>query len=279
MNPPFGALSRGSKITLEQSYPNSSNDLLAVFVDRGLDLLRKGGRLGAITSRTCFFLGSFKDWRKRVVLAKSSAEVIADIGQGVMDDAMVEAAVYVLARGESKPLVKVIRAIADSDRALALEQCVQAHRSGSPDDRLFSTEIKSFDLLPDAPFVYWASREGFEKFSNCDALDPKIAKVCQGLSTSDNFRFVRAVWEVAYEDTVFCYFPSDGSAFCRLDDPIVKEFQARREIGVQKWAFHVMAGASQPWFSPITVKVQFEANGNQLRNFKDANGWRTSPRW
>ena len=33
-----------------------------------------------------------------------------------------------------------------------------------------------------------------------------------------------------------------------------------------------MAGASQPWFSPITVKVQFESNGNQLRNFKDPSG-------
>ena len=54
------------------------------------------GRLGAITSRTCFFLSSFQVWREEVVLGNSKPEVMADFGLGVMDDAMVEAAAYVL---------------------------------------------------------------------------------------------------------------------------------------------------------------------------------------
>jgi hypothetical protein len=272
MNPPFGALSKGSKVTLEQSYANSSNDLLAVFVDRGLDLLRKGGRLGAITSRTCFFLGSFKDWRKKVVLDKSSTEVIADIGQGVMDDAMVEAAAYVLARGESKPLVKVIRAIADSDRALALEQCVQAYRSDLPDDRLFSTETIAFSLLPDSPFVYWASAETIKQFSSEKCFEPDVGTVRVGLQTGDDPRYVRAVWEVQPADTVFCYYPTDGSSYCSFDDPIVQDFIKRRDTGFPKWAFHVKAGASQPWHSPITLKINWRENGSELRNFTDDQG-------
>lgn len=96
MNPPFGALSLGVKESLGKAYPMSKNDLLAIFVERGLGLLRKSGRLGAITSRTCFFQSSFQKWREGVVLGMASPEVIADLGQGVMDDAMVEAAAYVL---------------------------------------------------------------------------------------------------------------------------------------------------------------------------------------
>ena len=96
MNPPFGALAANTKDRLAKAYPRSKNDLLAIFVERGLELLRSGGRLGAITSRTCFFLSSFQKWREEIVLGVAKPEVIADLGHGVMDDAMVEATAYVL---------------------------------------------------------------------------------------------------------------------------------------------------------------------------------------
>ena len=96
MNPPFGALASGIKEQLAKAYPRSKNDLLAIFVERGLQLLRTGGRIGAITSRTCFFLSSFQKWREQVVLGIATPEVMADLGYGVMDDAMVEAAAYCL---------------------------------------------------------------------------------------------------------------------------------------------------------------------------------------
>ncbi len=98
MNPPFGELSAGSKERLSNDYPHSRKDLLAVFVERGIRLLRNSGRLGAITSRTCFFLSSFKDWREHIVLGVSTPSLFVDLGHGVMDDAMVEAAAYVLER-------------------------------------------------------------------------------------------------------------------------------------------------------------------------------------
>jgi hypothetical protein len=96
MNPPFGALATGSKDYLSKAYPSSKKDLLAIFVERGLGLMRGQGRIGAITSRTCFYVSNFQKWREEVVLAKSRPEVMADLGYGVMDDAMVEAAAYVL---------------------------------------------------------------------------------------------------------------------------------------------------------------------------------------
>jgi hypothetical protein len=96
MNPPFGALASNTKDGLAKSYPRSKNDLLAIMVERGLELLRVGGQLGAITSRACFYLSSFHKWRQDVLLELVHPTVMADLGQGVMDDAMVEAAAYVL---------------------------------------------------------------------------------------------------------------------------------------------------------------------------------------
>lgn len=98
MNPPFGALSAGTKAQLGKAYPCSKNDLLAIFVERGLEMLRPNGLIGAITSRTCFFLSSYRKWREEVVLGVSQPLTMADLGLGVMDDALVEAAAYVLER-------------------------------------------------------------------------------------------------------------------------------------------------------------------------------------
>ncbi|MEW4949220.1 MULTISPECIES: BREX-1 system adenine-specific DNA-methyltransferase PglX [Pseudomonas] len=96
MNPPFGAPAASTKDQLVKAYPRSKNDLLAIMVERGLELMRTGGRIGAITSRTCFFISSFQKWREEVVLSIARPDVMADLGYGVMDDAMVEAAAYVL---------------------------------------------------------------------------------------------------------------------------------------------------------------------------------------
>ncbi len=96
MNPPFGAPSKGAKAYLEKQYPLTKNDLYAAFVERGLELLRRGGLLGAITSRTGFFLTSFRPWREEILIPKTDIIALADLGYGVLDTAMVETAAYVL---------------------------------------------------------------------------------------------------------------------------------------------------------------------------------------
>jgi hypothetical protein len=98
MNPPFGELPVLSKPELEKAFPNSKGNVLTIFVERGLDLLRTRGLIGSITSRSCFLQSTFWRWREKVVLEKATPIAMADLGFGVMDDAMVEAAAYVLER-------------------------------------------------------------------------------------------------------------------------------------------------------------------------------------
>ena len=96
MNPPFGAFPTGVKDWAASTWPRTKNDIYAAFVERGVTLLRPSGRLGAVTSRTGFFLSSFRRWRQEVLLKDAPPVVVADLGLGVMDDAMVEAAAYCL---------------------------------------------------------------------------------------------------------------------------------------------------------------------------------------
>lgn len=100
MNPPFGAGSTRAKKDLEKAYPKTKIDVYAAFVERGIELLSSRGRLGAITSRTGFFLSTFENWREQILLKRAPPAVFADLGAGVLDSAMVETAAYCLeARG------------------------------------------------------------------------------------------------------------------------------------------------------------------------------------
>jgi hypothetical protein len=96
MNPPFGAGSLAAKREFESSYPRTKNDVYAAFVERGIELLRPRGLLGAITSSTGFFLSSFQRWREEILLTEAPPVVFADLGYGVLDSAMVEVAAYCL---------------------------------------------------------------------------------------------------------------------------------------------------------------------------------------
>jgi 23S rRNA G2445 N2-methylase RlmL len=98
MNPPFGAGSLAAKALVARSWPRTKHDLYAAFVERGVGLLPAGGYLGAITSRTGFFLKSFQKWREEVILGQAPPTVFADLGAGVLDSAMVETAAYCLRR-------------------------------------------------------------------------------------------------------------------------------------------------------------------------------------
>ena len=98
MNPPFGAGSTKAKKLFDASYPKTKNDVYAAFVERGIQLLVSRGMLGAITSRTGFFLSSFQKWREDIILDTAPPLVFADLGQGVLDGAMVEVAAYCLER-------------------------------------------------------------------------------------------------------------------------------------------------------------------------------------
>jgi hypothetical protein len=98
MNPPFGAGSMRAKNAFEKAYPRTKHDVYAAFVERGIEVLTRCGRLGAITSRTGFFLSSFQQWREEILLAHAPPAVFADLGFGVLDSAMVETAAYCLER-------------------------------------------------------------------------------------------------------------------------------------------------------------------------------------
>lgn len=208
MNPPFGACGMGAKKEFEKAYPRTKNDMYAAFVERGVEMLYKRGMLGAITSRTGFFLGRFQRWREEVLLKEAPPVVFADLGYGVLDAAMVEVSAYCLERrpvlgGQGTVFLRVLEA---EDKPAAL--------LGEPTAlRRFRVTLQSFPKVMGSPFSYWASdrlRAAFGMFPSVEGAG-RTAQV--GVATGEDHRFVRAWWELPHQNRVRWFSFAKGGAF------------------------------------------------------------------
>ncbi len=259
MNPPFGEFSRQWKEQAKRSYPLSSNDILAGFVDRFVGRLALSGLLGAITSRTCFYLLSFQSWREQIILHSTSPIAMADLGHGVMDTAMVEAAAYILQKpAGNRPLV-CIRLLTEQQKAGGLLAATADVQSGLARDNVFSIAPTEFQKVPGAPFCYWVSDEVRDLFVHLPAFDSAGREAKQGLATGEDFRFVRAWWEI----------PS--SAFISLGSG---SNQAAYRAATRKrtsWCPFAKGGAFSPFYQDLALVVRWTDDGYEIRNFADAN--------
>jgi hypothetical protein len=196
MNPPFGAASMGWKAAFERAYPRTKNDLYAAFVERGLELLRDDGLLGAITSRTGFFTRYYKNWRE-LILHEARPILVMDLGKGVLD-AAVETAAYCLKR-TGKGQTIFFRFVKEERKQEALGKSIAVLNQGKTPDRVFQVDPGWFDQIPTRPFAYWAGRTLRRIFTDTDIppLQTDRRNAQFGASTKSDFRFLRAWWEVS----------------------------------------------------------------------------------
>jgi len=188
MNPPFGNGSARAKAEFDKQYPHSKNDIYAAFVERGIELLHQTGVLGAITSRAGFFLSSLRRWRE-FVITNAPPVVFADLGHGVMDSAMVEAAAYCLQRGRSQhDEASFLRVLEETEKALPLQKLA------ADSSKAFKVRPSTFCGLPGQVFCYWLPPSVLDTFSNYPELNT-FASAWVGLQTNEDFRWLRCWWE------------------------------------------------------------------------------------
>jgi hypothetical protein len=255
MNPPFGEPVEGTKPYLKKAYPwapTKDANLFAVFVGRGLELCNEHGYVGAITSRAGMFLTTYQAWRTEILLGHDLV-TLADLGFGVMEDALVEAAAYVLGAGrpdQARPAIflRLLRAPA-AERGRVVGEVIEAIRKGATDNRVFRVASREFDAVPGKPLAYWMTPSVRRLFTSLPPIEGNAAYVRQGLATGDDFRFVRAIWEV---------------------DPRRIALSRTETLAGKKWVPFAKGGEYSPFWSEVHLVVDWENDGECLRKFDGA---------
>lgn len=243
MNPPFGEAAERARGYQKDTYPNSHQDIFQCFVERALQLTRSRGFVGVLSARTGFFMGDSESWRTEVVW-RNQLTIFADLGLGVLDDALVEAAAYVIQHGtgDSDQII-ASRHLATRDKETSLLASIQA--LSKPDDQRRDVYLISQSIIESIPggvFGYWAPVKFLERFREAESFHRHVGAVRQGLATADDFRFARLSWEV-------------------LPEAIGPD---------RRWSRFSKGGEYSPPYDDIHLLVDWSDNGKQLRSFSRA---------
>lgn len=264
MNPPYGEPTRATKAYLEENLANSKGNILTHFIERAVQLVRPGGRIGAIVSRTCFFLGSFADFRRLVLEKSLSLESLADLGGGVLDAMVETAAVTWKKECGGKRTALFFRSLVSQNKPENLLESIRLANRGVGGPDYFRRRTVQFSIFEDCPYVYWIDESVARKLSQHPTIDPVACSIRVGLQTGDDYRFLRLWWEVKDEDIIV---PRGSPS---SDD--VLQACVRASTQGQKWAWYSKTEAASPFLSSINLCVNWEDDGSEIKSFVDGSG-------
>ena len=234
MNPPFGTPTNGSRSYIRNNFFTSRQEIFAAFLSRSQSLISHDGRIGILSSRTCFFLPSLEDWRAEVFFTDTVIECAADLGLGVLDDALVEAACYVVSRNAILSS-KFIDCLSQPNK----EESLLSACSSELDSLVHYKNFQIFDQIPYRTLSYWAPDNLIELYQEYPSIENSAARVRIGLQTSNDYRFLRLAWET---------------------NPI--------EVGKEeKWIPFAKGGEYQPFFDDIHLQVLWAQDAKQMKAF------------
>jgi hypothetical protein len=126
--------------------------------------------------------------------------LICDLGAKVLDAALVEAMCAIFQPGIDQPVFafRLVRTPVD-EKALSLRYAVSTCAIGDDSPLVFSPSLEDLRKIDGSPLVYSAAKE-FAALQTCGArLGSDLAYVEQGLSTKDDFRYLRLWWELRHD--------------------------------------------------------------------------------
>jgi len=265
MNPPFGEPSAPSKNYVEEKYKRTKGDVLANFVERTLELSKPRGKIGAITNRTPFFLTSQAAFRQQVLQKEGYIEVMADLGAGVLE-AMVETAAYTFSPTQPPNRESsFIRCLMIPDKQELILQSVINLSKGQPTENIFFINPDEFSRFKNSPYCYWISSKTIHRVTKFPEFEGNLGVVRVGLQTGDDWRFLRLIWEAPVQ-LIGGSYRSDSS---RLE---IRSFFEQKV----RWAFYSKTDQAFPWFSPITLVVDWHKDGNDLKEYVRMRGYSPS---
>ena len=251
-NPPYmGSSGMNAKLSkyVKDNYPDSKSDLFAVFIEQCGAMIKPNGYQAMITQHAWMFLSSYEKLREKILqkmivnMAHLGPRAFEEIGGEV-----VQTTSFVLRnelsneyQGEYCRLIDPTTQQGKEDMFLSVQN-------------RYVSKQENFAKIPGSPVAYWVSKNLLEDFRKGKMLT-NFADSVQGLATADNNRFLREWFEVSINKIKFDARDSNDA------------FNSKG-----KWFPYNKGGLYRRWYGNNDYVVNWEKNGNEIKNFKDAKG-------
>jgi type II restriction/modification system DNA methylase subunit YeeA len=238
----------------KDNYPNSKSDLYSMFIERILSMIQQGGHAGFMTPFTWMFLTSFETLRSILLNNHAITGLVRPEYHSFFESAYVPICCFTVFNRNAPNLAGAFIDLSDFYGAdvqpVKLLEAVNDYTCGW----FYTATPNDFLKIPSNPIAYWISEKARDLFEKCLPLG-HIANAKQGLITGDNEQFLRFWNEIALEAIGFD---------CRSRDEAL-------ESG-KRWFPHHKGGTFRKWYGNHEYVVDWENDGDRIRNFFDDNG-------
>ena len=247
-NPPYmGSSGMGARLAefVKKQYPDSKSDLVAVFMERGLDWVKESGYTSMITMESWMFLSSFENLRKKVLNQTDITTMVhmPYLGKGGTSLGInFGTAATVLCKQHIRGYIGTF------DRISYYETDDDGVPFTFPVENEYykKAKVDNFEKIPGAPVAYWVSESFTNAYKSKVIAEYGFAK--SGLQTGDNNRFLKFWQEVCFSQIAFGMKNKS-------------EYLNSRK----KWVPQIKGGEYRKWYGNFDYIVNWENDGMEIR--------------
>lgn len=236
-NPPYmGSSGMDKELTkyVKKHYSDTKSDLFAVFIEKCASMLKANGYQAMITQHAWMFLVSYE--KLRINMLDKFLVNMAHLGAHAFDEIggeVVQTTAFVYRNSNVQQAKSRFARLLDYQGEAAKE------KQFLNEENYFVKKVSDFGVIPGAPFAYWLSQNELNTFKNNRIGDKHRAR--QGMSTTDNERFVRKWYEINFDKISF-----DGNT------------------RNNEWFLYNKSGEYRRWFGNLYHVVHYENDGEVL---------------
>lgn len=234
-NPPYmGSSGMNPKLSeyVKKFFPDSKNDLFAVFIEKCNQLTKKNCFQAMITQHSWMFISSFEKLRIKVLhndivnMAHLGSRAFEEIGGEV-----VQTTAFVLKNVSFEDYKSTFIRLVNYNNQFKKENAFLFKKD------IYITVKKNFSIINGCPIAYWANDNLIDAFRKGKTITDFCRVVIKGIFTGDNERFLRKWYEVN-----------------------------EKKIN-NKWKRYSKGGFFRRWYGNLEYIINWENNANELRAF------------
>ena len=249
-NPPYmnsSVMSNELKNFLKNNYEIGKVDLFSSFMIRNSKFAEDNGYFSFMTPNVWMFLKSYEKLRNNIINQFSIDSLIQLAKGSFFKEATVDICAFVIKKCKSALKGSYIR-LEDfkGDMYLQQEKTLCAIKDNNCNYR-YLVDQRQFKKIPGSPIAFWVSDDIYNSF-NLQKLGD-VADLCQGLTTTDNEKYVRFWYEVSKNNI--------GYNIKTKEDAIKS---------LKKWFPFNKGGSYRKWYGNRELVVNYQNDGKEIKD-------------
>jgi putative restriction enzyme len=253
-NPPYlNKYNPELKDYVQKQYKDYSGDLFSVFMYRNFDFCTSGGYSAFMTPFVWMFIKTYEKLRDYIIDNKSITTLV-QMEYSAYEEATVPICTFVL-KNRTSDNKSLCFKLSDFKGGMEVQKIKVVQAIKNPECGYFyEASANDFKRIKGHPIAFWASEEMLNAFENYPTIS-EIAPPKQGLATANNDLYLKLWFEPLFSKI------GVGMHNC-----------SEAQKSGYKWFPYNKGGAFRRWYGNRDYVVNWENDGEEIKNFKDEHG-------